>query len=187
MKRVHLIEIGILAVALICGYNFVESLISIIMASLYQFTYNFGDAWAGLFGYFIVVIIYFVAFFVLIKFSTPIAVYIDKQGQAPGVNTEAETINISIQQGNLLFIVLVAMCLITLIAEIPTLLISVYNYFKKEAGGIRFGTAEDLDFKASAIKFTFTIIILFFAKPISAWFSKQSLPEKPLIETPSES
>jgi hypothetical protein len=45
---------------------------------------------------------------------------------------------------------------------------------------------EDLNFKTAAIKFVFTLIVLFTAKSISAWFSKQFYSDKPLAETTGE-
>jgi hypothetical protein len=185
MKRVQLIEIGILSVALICGYKFFESLISTIITTLYQFTYGYPEPWTFIFQYLIFTAIYFTAFFLLIKYCKWIADYIDKKGQQPITDAESDTINISLQQSSLLFIILVAVCLITLIAEIPVILISVYNYFKKEAGGLRRGSVDDLNFKSAAIKFIFTLIILFYARSISSWFSRQS--DKPIVKTHTES
>jgi hypothetical protein len=186
MKRAQLIEIGILAVALICGYKFMESLISIVITTLYQLTYGYADTWSVVIQYLLFLAIYFAGFFLLIRYNKQIAHYIDKQGQ-PISDTGPETIPLSIQQNSLLFIILIALCLATLIEEVPVILLSVFNYFKKEAGGLRNGSVDDLNFKAAAIKFTVTLIVLFYAKSISTWFSRESTSDKPLIETNSES
>jgi hypothetical protein len=187
MRKKQLIQLGILAIALISGYKFLESLISVIITVLYQFTYRFEDTGTIIIQYLILLAVYFAAFFLLVRYNKQIADYIDKQGN-PGGNADAgnETIRLSIEQSSLLFIILIALCLITLIQEIPVLLLSIYNYFKKEAGSFHNGSPDDLNFKAAAIKFVFAMIILFSARSISAWFSKQSPSDKPLIETTGE-
>jgi hypothetical protein len=186
MKRSQLIEIGIIAVALICGYKFMESLISIMITVLYEVSYGYRDIGPVIIQYLLLLAIYFAGFFVLIRYNKQIADYIDKQAQ-PTADSSTETIHLSIRQSGLLFIILIALCLTTLLTEIPVIVLSVYNYFKKEAGGLHRGSPEDVNFKAAAIKFTFTLIILFYARSISAWFSRQLPSDEPLIQTNSES
>jgi hypothetical protein len=182
MKRSQLIEIGILAVALICGYKFIESLISIVITVLYEFTYGYRDIGPAIIQYLLLLAIYFAGFFVLIRYNKQIADYIDKQAQ-PAADSNQEAIHLSIQQSGLLFIILIALCLTTLITEIPLILLSIYNYFKSEAVGLHRGSPDDVNFKAAAIKFVFTLIVLFYARSISGWLSRQLPSDKPLVET----
>lgn len=74
MKKVELIEIGILAVALISGYKFFDSLISTVITTLYQFAYGAGDSFTILLEYLVVVAIYLGLFMVLINLLTKIIV-----------------------------------------------------------------------------------------------------------------
>jgi hypothetical protein len=143
------------------------------------------DSWDLIFRYLIFIAIYCAGFFLLIRYNKQIADYIDKQGEST-TTANTELVPLRIGQSNLLYIVLIALCLITLIEEVPVIILSIYNYFKKEAGG-RSGNIEDLNFKTAAIKFVFTLIVLFTAKSISTWFGKQFYSGKPLIETTGES
>jgi len=153
-----------------------------VLALLYQDT----DPYSGVSSYIIRVLIasavYCVALILLVRYNRELANYIDRVGN-PNAAVE-EKVNIHIEQANLLYIVLVAVCLITLITEVPSLILSIYNYFKKEIG--RYGTPSDMNFKITAIKFVFAIVVLLTARPISAWFSNQFRSDKPLIETTSE-
>lgn len=187
MKKVQLIEIGILAVALICGYKFLDTLISTAITTVYQVAYSYGDSLALIFQYLVLAAIYFGLFLLLIRKRTWIASYIDKQGEPGPPPNDSDKINFSLTQNNLLFIVLVSLCLITLVTEIPSILIGIYNYFKKEVSWVKDpALQEDVNFKVAAIKLIVTVIILFYARQISNWFSKSSDQNKVVAETPNE-
>jgi len=100
-----------------------------VLALLYQDT----DPYSGVSSYIIRVLIasavYCVALILLVRYNRELANYIDRVGN-PNAAVE-EKVNIHIEQANLLYIVLVAVCLITLITEVPSLILSIYNYFKK--------------------------------------------------------
>jgi hypothetical protein len=185
MRRNQLIQIAILVIALICGYKFIETLIGVLIVLLFQFGEGLSSSLDFIFRYLIFLGIYCAAFFLLIRYNKQIADYIDKQGE---LNTTAasELVSLRIQQGNLLYIVLIAVCLITLIEDVPVIILSVYNYFKKEAGGYGARSVGDLNFKTVAIKFVFTMIVLFTSKSISGWFSRQFSSDKPILETLGE-
>jgi hypothetical protein len=195
MKKVQLIEIGILTVALVCGYKFFESLISIAITALYQFTSGYGDSWTIIIQYIFLTVLYFVVFIWLVRKSKWIAGYIYNQGQLKPefLPEEDEKVNLSIQQSGLLYIILVASCLLTIIIEIPTILIYVYDYFKSIVGGLQkdlesFGKGMSyINFKVAAVKIVVTIIVLFYARPLADWFVKSRYAEKPVIETHNES
>jgi hypothetical protein len=188
MKKVQLIEIGILAVALICGYKFFDSLISTAITTLYQFAYGAGDSFTILLQYLVVAAIYFGLFVVLIRKRTPIAKYIDSQGETAPDTVDSEKLTLSLHQNNLLFIVLVSLCLITLVTETPSILIGIYNYFKREVSTVmNTAVSEDVNFKAAAIKLVVTVIILYYARQLSDWFSKSSDQNKIVAEIPNES
>ncbi len=187
MKKVQLIEISILVIALICGYKFFDSLVSSAITTLYMITYNYNESLATIFQYLVLAAIYFGLFLLLVRKRTWIAAYIDKQGE-PGPDTgNAGDINFSVNQSSLLFIVLVSMCCITLITEVPTILIGIYNYFKKEVSRFAEGpTQSDINFKAAAVKLVVTVIVLYCARQISDWFGKSSDQSKVVAETPNQ-
>ena len=185
MRRSQLIQIAILVVALITGYKFIESIIGVFIPIIFQL----GDSLTGAIGFvgrcLVISTIYGVVFLLLIKYNRSIAEYIDRQGT--GKAESEEKVPLAIQPNNLLFIVIVALGLVTLIEEAPVLILSIYNYFKNEIG--RLGARDDLNdmkFKISAITFVVAMVFLLAAKPISAWLSKQLSSEKPLIETIDE-
>jgi hypothetical protein len=195
MKKVQLIEISVLAVALICGYKFFESLISIAITALYQFTNGYGDSWTIIIQYIFLTVLYFAGFIWLVRKRKWIAGYIYNQGQLKPelFPEEVEKVNLSIQQPGLLYIILVASCLLTIITEIPTILIYVYDYFKSIAGGRQkdlesFGKGMSyINFKVAAVKIVVTIVVLLYARPVTEWFTKSLTTEMPVIETNNES
>lgn len=189
MKKTQLIEIGILAVTLICGYSFITTLASTIIAVLYQFTSEYNTDSYLLIQYFIVTLIYLGVFIILVKKKTSIATYINQQTQPSLIDDEANSIKLTLYQHNLLYIILVAMCLVTFLKEIPEVLIGAFEYFEKESGGLRDRSSylgKDIDFRSAIIKLVITFIVLVFAKPISEWFGKQADADKKIIETTDE-
>jgi hypothetical protein len=195
MKRVQLIEIAVLAVALIFGYKFFESFFTVIVRFLYEVTGGFGDSWVSVLVSLFVSAIYFGLFILLVKKSKWIAGYIDSKGQLkpellPG---QPEKINIHIQQSGLLYIILVVLCLSTILFQIPTILIYAYDYFKRVVGGEQkemeaFGKSmEFIEFKIAAVTLVVTVVVLFYAKPIAEWFTRSTRETAPVIETPDKS
>jgi hypothetical protein len=186
MKKNQLIETGILAVALICGYKFFDSLISTAITTLYQFAYGYGDAWTAILQYLILAAIYFGFFILLIRKRSVIANFIDKQGQEGSAVADDDQFPINIHQNNLLFVIIIALCLITLITEVPSIVIGIYSYFKKEVSGTDpsgYNSVENLNFKAAAIKVVITVIVLGYAKQISHRFSKSAAKDDTVATT----
>jgi hypothetical protein len=185
MKRSQLIQIAIIAVALLFGYKAIESITVTLITLLYEFGDRGGFGNSFILQYLVLTAIYFLVFFLSIRYNRQIAAYIDK-GQA-NTPVDSEKVNIVLEQRSVLFIVIIAICLAHLLEEIPVLIVSIYKSFKREAGSIPFGSETDISFKNTAVKFVFTLIILLCARPISDWFNKQLATEKPVIETPNES
>jgi hypothetical protein len=131
MRKNQVIQIAILIIALICGYKSFEYLAGAIIIALFEFGNRYTGSWDFVIRYIIFLAIYCVAFFLLIRYNKQIADYIDKQA-APDTSANSEVVPLRIEQSNLLYIVLIALCLITLIEDVPVIILSVYNYFKKE-------------------------------------------------------
>ena len=181
MKKIQLIEIGILAAAIISGYKFFDSIISAVISTLYRFAYNYGDTWTTVVQYFLLSGMYFAFFIALVKKRKIIAEFIDKQGESEGDGQ----LPVNVNQRNLLFVILISLCVVTLINEIPPIVIGIYYYFKREASGNQSGgyTLEDLNFKAAAIKLVFTVIVLGYARQISNWFDRPAEKDKPVVSS----
>ena len=195
MKRVQLIEIAVLTVALICGYNAFDSFFSLLVQSLYSFfgTYYQND-WGGAITYLIMTVVYFILFFVLVKKSKWIAAYIDRRGQ---INTQLlpeqkETILLKVHSESLLYIVLTVLFISVIVIQLPTVLIHAYDYFKTAVGGRQqeieaFGRSIDfVNFKVAAAKLLVNIILLFYARPLAGWFVRSIQTTEPIIETDKE-
>ncbi len=182
MKKIQLIEIGILAAAIIAGYKFFDSIISAVISTLYRFAYNYADTWSTVAQYLLLSGMYFAFFIALVKKRKIIAGFIDKQGEPGG---DAGQIPVNVNQRNLLFIILISLCVVTLINEIPSIVMGIYYYFKKEASGNHSGgySLEDLNFKAAAIKLVFTVILLGYARQICNWFDRPAEKDKTVVST----
>jgi Na+/melibiose symporter-like transporter len=183
MRKNQLIQIALLIVAIICGYNFIQALISIVIPLLFAFGTDLSDILNLGVRYAVFAVLYCVAFFLLIRYNKPIADYIERQSNAHSTVSE-ERLSLKIEHANLLFILLITLSLITLIEQVPVILFSIYNYFKSEVG--RAGNREDLNFKMAAMKFVLAIVLLFTAKPLSSWIGKQLDSTRPLVDTIGE-
>ncbi len=186
MKRLHLIEISILVIILIFGYQFIESLITSFVSLAYLFKGRYQDM-SFIIDYLIYAGIYLGIAILILKNGRLIAAYIDKQWQpAQGDEDSTKTIGVSVHKEELLFIILVAYCLITIISQLPNSLIGIYNYFKRESGGYRdnvFSSREEIDFRTAALKLVFSTITLFYAKAISRLLSRTIAGKELVIET----
>ena len=183
MKRVELIEIGILAVVLIIGIRAIESLLNVLIYTLYSFSPNFAGLGDYIWPNIIPLAIYFISFFVLLKNAKSIANYLN------GKKSENNDSTIRIQKAELLYIIIVALCIATILSEISTVIIYAFDYFKNQVAGyknnppITEGTIRLASFKTAAVKLVLTFVLLYFAKPISNSLSKPSPSDQPLAET----
>jgi len=189
MKRKQLIEIGILTVALISGYKAFMSLFDFFVVLIYQLSedsdYEYygrpGPFWEIL-RYLFITLLYFVMFYILIKKTSKIASYIDSKN-------DASIINLKIDSTYILYIILVALCIYTIIIQLPTIVLFGFDYFKAALSGKNdelkslINTNSYYNFKSGAVQIILTLVILYFAKPISAFFNKQVKRDNPVIET----
>lgn len=185
MRRLHIIEISILAVIIIFGYKCIEALITSFVSVAYLFKGRYPDM-SFVFEYILYAGIYFGITVLILKNGCQIAAYIDKQWQPLQNEDPTKIIGINVHKEEFLFIILVAYCLITIISQLPDTLIGIYDYFKKESGGYRdkeFNTWEDTNFKTAALKLLFSTIILFYAKAISSRLSRTIPGKEVVIET----
>ena len=80
MKKVQLIELGIPAVALVCGFHFFQESISFFVTTLFYFTTGLSDSIPGIaVSYAVSLVIYLGGFLLLVSKSNWIASYIQKK------------------------------------------------------------------------------------------------------------
>ena len=183
MKRTELIELGVLAVVLILGFRAIETILNVIIYTLYSFSSTFRDAGGLILPNIIQIVLYVLGLVVLLKGRKWIA------NNIVGKNERNEDVALRIQKPELLYIIIVSLCLANLLSDISTILIYSFDYFKNQVAGyknnppITEGTVRLAAFKSSAVKLILTLVLLYFAKPVSNFLSKSSSSGLPLAET----
>jgi hypothetical protein len=192
MKKVQLIEFAILAISLICGYKFIEMAYNTTLSLIVQLSVNDEYPVKYLLQSLFICGIYLGTFVLLVRNSKRLAVYINgisrKYHDFP--EADEEPIPIRIGSTSLLYIILVALCLNSLIGQLPVLTRIVFHEFTTM---FRNGMAERLwgdtgpgsgTIINPVIATVITCIILYFAYPLSKWFTSHL--EGPVIETTEE-
>src|SRR5262245_60468692 len=120
MKRAELIEIGIIAVVLIMGFRAFESILNVIIYTLYSFSDEFNRLATYIWSNVISLALYSLGIFFLLKNRIGVATYI------AGKKEETQNVSLHIQKAELLFIIIVALCIASILSEISTILIYVF-------------------------------------------------------------
>ncbi len=190
MKRIHLIEWGIITIALIFGYKFFETLFSLVI----QIVYGFGaeDMAMDILKILFIAGLYAGIFAVLLRKSYSIAKSVTPK------ETHDETLPIKIGKRALTHVVLLGLCLYSLLSTITKIILYLFNTFKQEVGngGYYSDTPQSIskyDFQLAAGQAVVALIVLYFSKDIVNWFIRKNeedelvLDSKPENETTSES
>ena len=127
MKRVQLIEWGIVTIGLIFGYKFFEGIFTALVQIFYSLQGMQEDILVVLLPTVFMITIYAVCFVLLIKRSGQLATYL--QG-----NSGNETIPIKIGKKALLQVILICICLVTILTQIPEIILYLFESFKDEIG-----------------------------------------------------
>lgn len=184
MKRVQLVEFGIIIVGLIFGYKFFEGIFSVLMQIIYSFEFGRGDIVSTLAPTVLITVGYAVCFMLLIKRSGQLANYL--------CNDDAGgSLRIKIGKSSLLQVVLMGICLVTILSNIAEILVALYETFKHEAGRQNFREVytspfSTYSFKIAAVNIIVAIVVLYFAKDISAWFLRKNEPDELSFESDTE-
>lgn len=186
MKRITLIETAILVTALICGYQAFDSFMRTLASAWYVIAG--GDFAYFTLNYLVQTAVYVALFYVLIRRGRMIAAYINHQWQ-PHDDNSAGFVDIKLHRHNLLFVVLISLALITIVQEIPPAAAGVINYYRRQAGGFAEWdqVGMDVNFKMAALRLLVSVLLLFYARPISNWFAKQPGDETVVLETEKSS
>lgn len=173
MKKVQLIEWGIITMGLIFGYKFVETIFSAIVQVFYSFQENYGDISAGIVPILVMAIIYAICFVGLIRKSSQIAFYIH------GNSSNQENVPIKIGKKALLHVILICICIATIVPNLADILLYLFESFKQEAGKRDFsefgnGKVSNYTFKLAATQTIIAVVILYFSKDISSWFIRKN-------------
>jgi hypothetical protein len=185
MKKVHLIEWGIITIGLLFGYKAFESFLSLIVQLFGGFFLD--SVSETLLIAFLVFLLYAAAFITLLKNCRRIAYYL------AGTET-GETVPFKISKHGLLQVILISMCVFTILTNVIDVIYYLFEAFKSEVGRKNFyGENDPISGKASSIavsvlKIVLAIIVIFYSKNISSSFFRKedeleltfdTNPEKP--------
>jgi Na+/melibiose symporter-like transporter len=187
MKRIQLIEWGLIAVALIFGYKFFEQLFSIVIQIFIGLRGGFDmeGMVEGILGMLLVSGLYLLAFILLLRKSRTIAISVN--GNAPD-----ETLPINIGKKALLFVILIGLCCFTILSNISRIVLYLVEYFKREVDSrpswdvIDQSITGKFDFMVSVVQTIFSLIGIYFARDITNWFIRKDETDELLIETKPE-
>ena len=184
MKRVHLIEWGIITIALIFGYKFFEGIFTALVQIFYSLQGMGGDIFEVLLPTVFMIVIYAVCFVLLIKRSGQLATYLHGQGGE-------ETIAIRIGKKALLQVILIGICLVTIITTIPGIILYLFESFKEGIGkrNMDGNTADPFgwhQFKLSAIQLLIALVIIFFSRELAGWFIRNKEVDELSFESDPE-
>ena len=167
MRKIQLVEMGIIAAVLVLGYNMITSLLALITSLLFGMGSGISQ---NIMSMFLPMVLYFafytITFFLLARNVTRLARFICREGDAP--------IDFKIDKVSVLYVIIIAICLGSFLQTIPDVL----GYIIEESSA-RPGT--DLEFYNrgmrmnlwnSLIGLILSIILLLTAKKIALFFGK---------------
>lgn len=180
MKRIHLIEWGIIAVGLIFGFKLFENFFSMLIALIYG--YGLMEELAeNVIKWLVILGIYGTVFIVLIKKSYSIAKTING-------NNPDETIPISIGKKSLLQVILIGISIVSILSNLTKVILYIFEVFKKE-GNFRTGAdfnptdITKYNFQVAVGETILALIVLFCAKDIVNWFVRKDEVDELVFES----
>jgi|CXWL01.1.fsa_nt_gi ABC-type Fe3+ transport system permease subunit len=184
MRRVQLIEWGIITIALIFGYKFFEGIFTALVQIFYSFQGMPGDVIGVLLPTVFMITVYAVCFVLLIKRSGSLATYLHGNG-------EHEPIPVKIGKKALLQVILIGICLVTILTNIPEIILYLFESFKDKVGrhnpiGDNTNTALWHQFKLAAIQVVVAVVAIFFSPDISNWFIRNKEVDELSFESGNE-
>lgn len=183
MKRIHLIEWGIITVGLIFGYKFFEGIFSFIIQLVYG--WGIGDMAEAILKTLLISGLYAVIFVVLVRKSFFIAKSITPQ------DPQSENFPISIGKRALTHVILMGICLYSLLTTITKIVLYLFNTFKNDVGNRGFYSdapeaISKYDFQLAAGQAIIALIVLFFCKDVVNWFIRKNEEDELVLDSKPE-
>ncbi len=183
MKRVQLIEYGIITIGLIFGYKAFESFFATIIQLFYMFGGIGIDDIGSLQPTFLILTAYTVCFILLIRRSGQIAVYL------AGMSS-SENVPFKIGKRSLLQVVLIGICAATILTNLAEVMLYLFETFKQEAGRRNTGnegtSVSKYMFKVAAVRSIIAFVVLYLSKDISNWFIRKNEVDELTFDTTIE-
>ena len=168
MKKTQLVEIGIIATALVLGYNMITELFSMI----YTIAFVLGNDFSQRFGFPILPAIltfmfYLVTFFALIINAKPFSLFICRRNE--------DMVDIKLSKPAILHVVILIVCLISFLWTIPDIIEYLINKLNPVTDEFSANSRirATATFPNSLITLIITIIFLITARKMAAFFGKE--------------
>lgn len=181
MKKVQLIEWGIIVVGLVIGYKFFESVFLLFIQMIYSFDSQLGGSSGYLLKSLMLIGIYGVSFVAIIRNSHGLASFLN--GGAAG-----DSIPLKIGKRSALQVVLIAICAMQLFSSIATILIYLYESFKSDVNQRSFAPSEfsrvsKEAFRVAAVKSIVALVVICFSKDLTNLFFRKNEPDELVLES----
>lgn len=175
MKRGQVLEIGIIVIILVLSYQFISSLMELIIMLFFQLS----NAIPGQNNSIILLLVfppvlYLSVIYLLVKYKKPLARLLS------GKENEESSLPISFSDRQLLHTTIVVLCFVTLINEMPVVISILIESFEaestySEAGGdqLIYDPIMSASFLSPIIKALLAILILLLSKKISNLLSSK--------------
>lgn len=179
MKKTQLIEWGIITVGLIFGYKFLEGAFSFLFQLLYS--PDAVDSYAT--KWFLVIILYVVVFFLILRNSGKIALHLNS-------NTENDSIPFKVRKTSLIQVILIAICVTSIFSNIAEILVYIYEVFKQGINQkitLNRTAPDKLSFQLAAVESLVALIVLCFSRDIAGWFIRKKETDELVFDSNPES
>lgn len=184
MKRLQLIEYGIISIGLISGYKFLENVVSVIFQLAYAFSDGLVDRISLLLPVFVLLAVYGLCFVILIRKSGQIATWL--QG-----NTPNDHIAVQLELKTLLYIILIGIMIFSIIKHSPKIIYYLFESFKNEISSKNLFTERATsvrqdEFVLSSIQVIFAFLAIYFARNNTGLFICKNATDALTFQSESE-
>ena len=171
MKKLQLVELGVIATALIMGYKMITSLLTLITSLLFGFGNGIGrNVMLSILPTALFFAFYMITFFLLARNIKPLARYICRDRD--------ESLEFKLNKVAVLHVIIIAVCLSSFLQTIPDVIKYIANKFiNTNQYGEDFEPAEwrtgKIKFWNSLIGFIISIVLLITSKNMASFFGKE--------------
>jgi hypothetical protein len=171
MKKLQLVELGIIATALITGYKMITSLLTLMTSLLFGFGTGIGgNLMMAILPTVLFFAFYTITFFLLARNIKPLARFICRENE--------ELLEFKLNKTAVLHVIIIAICLSAFLQTIPDIIqymaskfISI-NQYNEDPDPSEIRTSK-IKFWNSLIGFVISILLLIASKNIASFFGKE--------------
>ena len=171
MKKLQLVELGVIATALIMGYKMVTSLLTLITSLLFGFGTGIGgNIMMAILPTALFFAFYTITFFLLARNIKSLARFICRDNE--------ESLELKLNKVAVLHVIIIAVCLSSFLQTIPDIIqYTASKFINFDQYGENFEPAEwragKIKFWNSLIGFIISIVLLITSKNIASFFGKE--------------